>query len=258
MQIRQNLVFDIGMHKGEDTIYYLKKGFQVLAVEANPLLVDFCRKKFEQAIQAGRLTILNTGIAGEPGLLPFYVNQHTTEWSSFDKAIGSRNNTQFETIQVPCVTAASLFEEYGIPYYMKVDIEGKDFLCLRDIPDTSEKPKYVSCEAVEIEWLDILEQKGYKKFKLINQADGFHPINIRKEKRWYYPTYRHFKNGIDQRARKIFPFKYESSSSGPFGEESKGKWKTPGEIRDLYLQYYQGESRTPINHVSWWDFHASL
>ena len=39
MTPRKNLIFDIGMHIGQDTEFYLKKGFCVVAVEANPKLV---------------------------------------------------------------------------------------------------------------------------------------------------------------------------------------------------------------------------
>ena len=35
-----NLIYDVGLHLGEDTEYYLKKGFRVIAFEANPELVD--------------------------------------------------------------------------------------------------------------------------------------------------------------------------------------------------------------------------
>jgi len=31
-----DLVFDIGMHNGDDTAYYLARGYRVVAVEANP------------------------------------------------------------------------------------------------------------------------------------------------------------------------------------------------------------------------------
>ncbi|HEY6505595.1 MAG TPA: FkbM family methyltransferase [Chitinophagaceae bacterium] len=258
MKLKENLVFDIGLHKGEDTTYYLEKGYHVLAVEANPELANHCKEKFKDAIKANRLTILNAGVAKEAGVLPFYVNLYTSEWSSFDKTIGSRNNTSFETINVPCVTTKSLFEEYGVPYYMKVDIEGNDFLCLNDIPDSGIKPPYVSCEAVHLEWLDILKQKGYTKFKLINQGDGFNPINLSREKKWYYPAYRRIRNGVEQRARKIIQFRHLASSSGPFGEDTKGKWKTYEETRQSYLDFFQGDLNKPVNYVSWWDFHAAL
>src|SRR5258706_8672200 len=133
MEIKEDLIFDIGLHKGEDTVFYLKQGYNVLAVEANPILVNYCEQKFKKEIKANRLTILNVGIADESGVLPFFVNLYSSEWSSFNKSIGTRNNTRFETIEVPTIRTKTLFEEYGIPYYLKVDIEGNDFLSLNDI-----------------------------------------------------------------------------------------------------------------------------
>ena len=34
------LIIDLGMNDGSDTLFYLKKGFNVVAVEADPTLVD--------------------------------------------------------------------------------------------------------------------------------------------------------------------------------------------------------------------------
>jgi hypothetical protein len=35
-----NLIYDVGMHTGQDTEFYLAKGFNVIAIEANPLLMQ--------------------------------------------------------------------------------------------------------------------------------------------------------------------------------------------------------------------------
>ena len=43
---KQNLIFDVGLHKGEDTDFYLKKGFSVVAFEADPDLVAACQERF--------------------------------------------------------------------------------------------------------------------------------------------------------------------------------------------------------------------
>jgi FkbM family methyltransferase len=258
MGIQDNLIFDIGMHKGEDTAYYIKKGYNVLAVEANPALVNYCRQKFENEIKSDRLTIINAGIAEETGVLPFYINLYSSEWSSFDKAIGTRNNTKFEIINVPCIRTKSLFEEYGIPYYMKVDIEGYDFLSLNDIPDSNKKPQYVSCEANDAGWLDILNRKGYKRFKLINQANNFRPFNLRREKNSYYVIYRKIKHAINHKLRNVIKSKYSGGCSGPFGENTKGSWKTYEEIKRTYLDYNQGDLKIQVNNISWLDFHAAL
>ena len=36
----KDLIFDIGMHKGEDAEFYLRKGFRVVAFEADADLVQ--------------------------------------------------------------------------------------------------------------------------------------------------------------------------------------------------------------------------
>lgn len=257
MILNEKLIFDIGMHKGEDTSYYLKNGYKVVAVEANPILVGECRVKFADAISSGDLIIVNAGISAGSGTMPFYVNLHSSEWSSFDKEIGTRNNTKFEVIEVTCVKAASLFEQYGLPYYVKVDIEGYDYLVLDDIPESGIKPKYVSCEATDVSWLDTLKKKGYTKFKLINQGNGFKPFNLENEKSPIYILYRRFKHAIKHRLRNVITEKYVGGSSGPFGDNSKGAWKSYEDIRNSYVDYYQGDLKTPLNQISWLDFHAT-
>jgi hypothetical protein len=37
----RDLIYDIGLHKGEDSEFYLKKGFRVVAIEALPSLTLF-------------------------------------------------------------------------------------------------------------------------------------------------------------------------------------------------------------------------
>lgn len=37
MKYCDDLIIDVGMHYGNNTAFYLKKGFRVAAIEANPL-----------------------------------------------------------------------------------------------------------------------------------------------------------------------------------------------------------------------------
>jgi len=54
----ERLIFDIGMYDGSDTRYYLNEGFRVLAIEANPVLVQRARELlFQDEIKSGRLKI---------------------------------------------------------------------------------------------------------------------------------------------------------------------------------------------------------
>lgn len=254
--MRENLIFDIGMHVGEDTRFYLKTGFDVVAIEANPFLVEKSKKRFKKEIQSGQLRILNIGISNEEKIIPFYINHRLTEWSSFDKSIGSRNGTSFETKDIQCTTIEKVFEQYGIPFYMKVDIEGNDHFCLTGIPDNGGGPKYVSCESCSLEWLKILSSKGYTKFKMISQSDAFRPISLNKEKNKLFPKYQVIKNGLKLRVQKFINFKHEYGSSGPFAENTKGGWMTEAEVTSLFNAFYENNGDAPLNHVSWFDFHA--
>src|SRR5215467_3283732 len=77
------LIYDVGMHNGDDTAYYLWRGFRVVAIEANPELVATAANRFRCEIEAGYLKILNVGIAAEDGELPFWVCQTDSRLSSF-------------------------------------------------------------------------------------------------------------------------------------------------------------------------------
>src|ERR1700721_267311 len=108
IDMEKKLVFDIGMHIGQDSINYLKEGFKVIAVEANPVLTERNAGKFKKYIDDGSLIMLNVGISDKEGVLPFYINNKTSEWSSFDLSAGSRNGTPYTVKNIPCVTTASL------------------------------------------------------------------------------------------------------------------------------------------------------
>jgi len=254
----KQLVFDIGMHIGQDTAHYLRSGYDVIAVEASPIMAEAGKARFAKEVEAGRLVILNVGISDRKGKLPFYVNKKISEWSSFDLSLGSRNNTAYDTMPIDCITMSDLLKEYGIPYYVKVDIEGYDFYVIEGLPDEGEKPQYVSCEASEISLLDTMYQKGYRKFKLINQADNFNPIDLSKEVKPWFPKYLNVKNGIELRLQKIMDFKHPYSSSGPFGEEAKGDWMTYEAARTALSTFLRPEVGTPLNGSSWFDIHGSL
>ncbi len=89
-----DLVYDVGMHDGADSAYYLRQGFRVIAVEANPVFAERANERFAREIEAGRLTILNVGIAQGQGEASFWVCEDHTDWSSFDRGNASRQAAQ--------------------------------------------------------------------------------------------------------------------------------------------------------------------
>src|SRR3989441_8132891 len=73
--MERDLVFDIGVNSGEDTAQYLRRGFRVVGVDANPEMVALCEQRFRADISAGRLVLLNVGLAAEDGTASFFVSE---------------------------------------------------------------------------------------------------------------------------------------------------------------------------------------
>ena len=171
-----DLIFDIRMDNGEDTQYYLAKGFRVVAVEANPTVCAEVGKRYAAAISQGRLTIVNRAISESREPLMFYVCQTNSAWSTASPRLRdhwhSREGAVFTEISVDGATTSDIIDQFGVPYYAKVDIEGSDLVCLRGFARYETRPQYVS---VEVDFYRVDEmircatELGYKRFSLVGQ-----------------------------------------------------------------------------------------
>src|SRR4051794_13552031 len=107
-----DLIFDIGFHLGEDTEFYLKKGFRVVAVEANPELAEKGEEMFADAVRSGRLTIVNGAISETTGPVVFHRNLEKSLWSTIDPDRAAKNKmlgAESQAIEVQSVAMADLF-----------------------------------------------------------------------------------------------------------------------------------------------------
>lgn len=231
----KDLVFDIGMHSGVDTEYYLDMGYRVIGVEANPVLAEICERKFRAATADKRLIIENAGIHKKEGSLLFYVNK-CDEWSSFDCSLGTRGG-DYETIQVHCRTLFYFVEKYGMPFFMKIDVEGIDELVVRDLEKMDTRPAYISVEDAGIQCLIALYESGVRKFKFTNQPDA-QKLPRPAPRDPHTSDFRIF--GV--------------SSSGPFGEDLPGEWMDTSSAFKYYLDHVRPPGHLPIN--GWWDIHG--
>src|SRR5271157_4948051 len=81
-----DLIYDVGLHKGEDAEFYLRKGFRVVAFEADPDLIASCRERLKGFLDHGQLTIVEGAIVGidviESGQkkVRFYKNHDKSVW----------------------------------------------------------------------------------------------------------------------------------------------------------------------------------
>lgn len=271
-----DLIYDVGLHNGSDTAYYLHKGFRVVAIDANPVLTAAAQNRFKGEIADGRLTVLNIGIAETEGTLSFWVNEANDTQSSFDQARAKRYGPCHE-IQVPCIHLSSVMMKHGVPFYMKVDIEGYDHLCVSSLIP-SDCPKYISVEVDrEHDLVAELQKLGYSKFKLINQLTYTSSLPIapneiglrllRKLSKKLPVAGRITRSAaIASRLERVdfdsfedqLQYKFGEGSSGPFGEDTFGDWRKAAEVSSqiAHIQSKLATGQLPAGSV-WFDIHAT-
>lgn len=130
------VIFDIGCHKGQDADFYLKKGFTVVAVEASPALCESLKRRFSDQIANDHFILVEKAIAEKEGEVEFFVNDKVSVWGTIRPEWAKRNENagaSSTVIRVPSVNFATLIEQYGVPYFLKIDIEGADLLCLEGL-----------------------------------------------------------------------------------------------------------------------------
>jgi FkbM family methyltransferase len=211
MRMQDDLIYDVGLHSGKDTEFYLAKGFRVVAIEANPVLATRCKTKFASQIKEGRLHILQLAIGEQAGNCDFFVCDQHDDWSTIDRRDRLKKEKQdgvtFRTVTVRCASLDTVLLEFGVPYYLKIDIEGCDVFCLEALKRTQARPKYVSVETDGYDQLFHLYLLGYNKFKVINQALHKQAVPPRPPREGLY---------VDAT--------FNWDSSGLFGEETAGSW----------------------------------
>jgi len=242
-EAQPKLVVDLGMNDGSDTFFYLKKGFNVIAIEANPTLADRASRRFSRFISANTLRVLNCGIAdvaSEP--LDFYINHTRSEWSSFVKDIGSRGNKGFSIKKIAMLPIADLFAKFGTPYYLKIDIEGYDQRIIDALSLLPYRPHFISAEESGAGMIDTLGAMGATAFKLVNQTE--------------HPSIRLPEPPLEGRSCRHY---FVTGSSGPFGEETPGDWMSYDDFRDMYVRNYRSEDGVWLSSSKgWFDIHAKF
>jgi len=231
--MNSQLIYDVGGHKGEDTDFYLRKGFKVVTVEANPVLAEKLRERFQSYLSNGSLVLIDAAIAENSGEIDFYINRALSIWGTIRPEWAERNaalvGSSAELIKVKSTSFSDVLNQHGIPYYLKIDIEGADLLCLESLVNKPDKPRFVSIESEKKSWnalleeFDMFEKLGYSRFKIVDQK------HIDRQKPPEPPAEGHY-----------VQYRFEAGSSGLFGEELPGKWLTRSQALRRYRLIFLG------------------
>jgi len=235
-------IVDVGMNDGADSLYYWKRGFRVLAIEANPKLVEKAEGEFRGL--GADIDVICAAVSDRTGSQPFYVNKNNDVWSSLQPDTGARRGGS-DVIEVEtCDLSELLLPHCSKLFYVKIDIEGYDGVALSQVLRLPELPRYISVENGNKLMIEMLSEKGFSKFKFYNQRhvrDAKIPQNSQ----------------MGEIVGHTFPF----GSSGLFGEDLPGRWLSADEALTINEGLVYGRNLAPENlwaeGIGWFDLHAS-
>jgi FkbM family methyltransferase len=272
-QRHDDLIYDVGMHRGEDSSFYLAKGYRVVAVDADAAHVESAHERFAQEIAEGRLVVEHRAVTDCEGPVQFYRDLDHDDWGTILPTVAERNErrgSRSEKIEVPGTRLSSIMLRHGVPYYLKVDIEGADTTAISSLLDLDMRPRYLSVE-VDLtatsragDQVELLLRLGYRRLQLVNML---------ALSQYRLPNPATEGNYVDQR--------FDGYMSGSFASETPGPWTTseavfarlPSLVRDARRWGVDGRFPFPsMPHrlhsktrrilgrptVSWYDLHASL
>ncbi|MDP7036208.1 MAG: FkbM family methyltransferase [Planctomycetota bacterium] len=222
------IIYDLGANNGDDIPYYLLRADKVVAVEANPALCNKIEQKFAKEISEERLAVVASVVTTAKEhreSVKFYLHRSNHVLSQFPKPDDLQD---FDEVNLPSTSLKELFDQYGLPYYLKIDIENYDQEILRELFALDVFPVYLSAESHEPAVIAemILAQK-YTGFKLV---EGFSVARKYKDM------------DVDGVSVSL-----THHSAGPFGEDIEGPWFSKTDF--LMLLGIEG--------MGWKDIHAT-
>lgn len=228
------------MSEGDDSAFYLAKGFNVIGVEADTKVVESVSARFATEILEGRLTVFNRAASSSSEqTLTFYRNEREQGHSSLspDHSVGDKTVFHVKTIN----WSSLMLMAAEAPYYVKVDIEGAEEPFLASMIGANELPEFMSVECHTFRPIEMLYRIGFRKFKLVNQTSFYRfalPNPALEGTLVEQPQWRH--------------------SSGPFGRElPPGPWLDISEVAVIWNHISHLRPHHSILAPTWFDCHAT-
>lgn len=120
-----SLVFDVGANVGEYAKAFLALGARVIAIEPTPSAIE------ELKLIRGPITVVPCAAGAISGKAELHIgdadvlNTLSTDWLSIAESSDRFAGKQWDrTLTVDVVTLDSLISRYGMPEFVKIDVEG--------------------------------------------------------------------------------------------------------------------------------------
>jgi FkbM family methyltransferase len=123
------LCFDIGAHLGSRCRAFLDLGARVVAVEPQPQCVAYLQKRWGGD---RRLTLIPKAVGAQTGIAVLHINRMNPtistlappSWRTAMAAAAVQPERWDHRLKVEVTTLDRLIEEFGMPHFCKIDVEG--------------------------------------------------------------------------------------------------------------------------------------
>ena len=150
-EFSNKLIYDIGANKGNKVNAFLKMGFNVIAVEPERKAISTLKWRYGKN---KKVTILENGVSDKESILTIHIaanrsglNTVSTKWvESLEKEKTNRWQKKHafkKEYEIKTITLDQLFQSYGIPYFIKIDVEGYEKNVIKGM---NSLPSFISFE----------------------------------------------------------------------------------------------------------------
>jgi FkbM family methyltransferase len=123
---KNDLVFDVGANYGEKTRYFLKLDARVISFEPQP---DCMQELKSRCGNDNNLTTLEVALGSKPGTERLYISTHRGASS----LVENRRSDVESTITISVSTLDEMILKYGLPKFIKIDVEGFEYEVLKGL-----------------------------------------------------------------------------------------------------------------------------
>ena len=146
-----DLVYDVGANKGNKVKAFLKMGFRVIAVEPEKKALSTLHWRFDKN---KNVTIVENGVSITEGELTIHIAESRSGLNTLSEKWVNSLETEKENrwhkkhsfkdrYTVKVTTLADLFSKFGIPYFIKIDVEGYESQVIKGMKQV---PAFMSFE----------------------------------------------------------------------------------------------------------------
>jgi hypothetical protein len=173
-----DVVFDIGANQGDKSAWFSERGLRVVCVEPQPEMIKLLNDRFKNV---PNVAVMGVGIGRQRGSMQMSISTDEPTLSTFSEHWKQGRFAEVSwdsTAEVQIIPLDDLVQEFGVPRYCKIDVEGFE---LEVISGLSKRIGVISYEFTNeymdhaLQILQKLIKLGYESFNMsLGESDEFY------------------------------------------------------------------------------------